>query len=76
MIAFTFRSRDMADNKAKHINDKWPGLHATVFAPTGHHGYYLVALGDGMSQEDALRVQRKARSLGLPRDTYVQNYSE
>jgi hypothetical protein len=76
VIAFTFRSREMAAKKAKQINDKWPELHAGVFAPKGQRGYFLVALGEGMSREDATRVQRKARSRGLPRDTYVQNYSE
>ena len=76
VIAFTFRSRDMAAKKAKQIDAKWPDLRAGVFAPKGRRGYYLVALGEGMSREDATRVQRKARSLGLPRDTYVQNYSE
>jgi eukaryotic-like serine/threonine-protein kinase len=76
VIAFTFRSRDMAAKKAKQIDDKWPDLRAEVFAPKGRRGYYLVALGDGMSREEATRVQRKARSRGLPRDTYVQNYSD
>jgi hypothetical protein len=76
VIAFTFRSRDMAAKRAKQIDDRWPELHAEVFAPKGRRGYYLVALGDGMNRLDATRVQRKARELGLPRDTYVQNYSE
>jgi eukaryotic-like serine/threonine-protein kinase len=76
VIAFTFRSRDMAAKKAKQIDGKWPDLRASVFAPSGRRGYYLVALGDWMSREEAERVQHKARRLGLPRDTYVQNYSE
>ena len=29
-----------------------------------------------MKREDALRVQKRARAVGLPRDTYVQNYAE
>ena len=29
----------------------------------------------GMTREDAVRLQRRARSLGLPRDTFVQNYT-
>lgn len=77
VIAFTFRSRDMAAKKAKLINEKWPDLRAEVFAPQkGQRGYYLVALGNGMSWEEATRMQRKARGRGLPRDTYVQNYSD
>jgi hypothetical protein len=76
VIAFTYRSREIAAKKAKHINDRWPDLRAMVFTPKQLRGYYLVALGHGMNREEAARVQRKARSLGLPRDTYVQNYSE
>jgi hypothetical protein len=74
VIAYTYRSRDMAAKKAKQINARWPDLHAAVFEPKG--GYYLVALGDRMSREDATRLQSKARGMGLPPDTYVQNYSE
>jgi eukaryotic-like serine/threonine-protein kinase len=74
VIAFTYRSREAADKKVKQINGKWPDLHAEVFSPKGRHGYYLVALGDSMTRDDATRLQRKARAKGLPRDTYVQNY--
>jgi hypothetical protein len=76
VIAFTFRAREMAAKKAKQLNEKWPDLGAAVFAPKGHREYYLVALGDWMTREEAERVQRKVRRMGLPRDTYVQNYTE
>ena len=76
VIAFTYHSHDMASKKAKAINARWPDLSATVFTPKGRRGYYLVALGDRMTRDDATRLQRKARSMGLPRDTFVQNYSE
>lgn len=76
VIAFTYRSRDMAAKKAKQINSRWPDLRAAVFAPKEVRGYYLVALGDAMNREEATRLQHKAHSLGLPRDTYVQNYRE
>lgn len=76
VIAFTYRSHDLAAKKAKQINDRWPGLHAVVFAPKTLRGYYLVALGDRMEREEATSLLNKARRLGLPRDAYVQNYSE
>jgi cell division protein FtsN len=75
VIAFTYRSREIAENKAKQINDRWPELHAQVFEPKSG-GYYLVALGDRMEHDAAAKLQQKARSLGLPRDIYVQNYTE
>lgn len=76
VIAFTYRSRDMAAKKVNQINNRWPDLRAAVFTPKGRRGYYLVALGNGMNRDEAVRLQRRARSQGLPRDTYVQNYSE
>jgi hypothetical protein len=76
VIAFTYRSRDIAVQKANQINEKWPDMRAVVFAPKQLRGYYLVALGDRMTREDAAQLQRKARGMGLPRDTYIQNYSE
>ncbi len=75
VIAFTYRDREMAAKKADQINQRWPELHASVFSPSGRRGYFLVALGDRMERDEAVRLQRKARSLGLPRDTYVQNYN-
>jgi hypothetical protein len=76
VIAFTYTSHDAAAKKAKRVNEKWPDLRASVFIPKERRGYYLVALGGRMTREDAVRLQRKARGSGLPRDTYVQNYSE
>jgi eukaryotic-like serine/threonine-protein kinase len=76
VIAFTYRSREIATKKANQINERWPDLRAVVFAPRELRGYYLVALGDPMTREEATRLQRKARGMGLPRDTFIQNYSE
>jgi len=76
VIAFTYNSHDMAAKKAKQINDRWPELHATVLAANDRRGYFLVALGGPMKAEEATRLQRRARGLGLPRDTYVQNMTE
>jgi eukaryotic-like serine/threonine-protein kinase len=51
-------------------------MSASVFSPKGQRGYYLVALGGRMTHDDAVRLQRSARGKGLPRDLYVQNYSD
>jgi hypothetical protein len=76
VIAFTFRTHDAAAKKAEQINRNHPGLNASVFSPKGQRGYYLVALGGRMTHDDAVRLQRNARGKGLPRDLYVQNYSD
>jgi hypothetical protein len=76
VIAFTYGSHDLAAKKAKQVNQRWPDLHASVFSPKDRRGYYLVALGGRMKREEALRLQKRAHTAGLPRDTYVQNYAE
>jgi cell division septation protein DedD len=76
VIAFTYRSRAGAVKKAEQVNRRHPDLEARVFSTKEKKGYYLVSLGGRMTREDALRRQRKARSEGLARDVYVQNYLE
>jgi hypothetical protein len=76
VIAFTYRSRDDAARKVQQLNQHYPGLNATVFSPKDRGGYHLVSLGGRMTHEAAVHVQHSARGKGLPRDLYVQNYSE
>jgi hypothetical protein len=76
VIAFTYRTRVAAEKKVQQLNQYHPGLNATVFSPKDRGGYYLVSLGGRMTHEAALRVQRSARGKGLPRDLFVQNYSQ
>ena len=77
VIAYTYSSRSLAEKKAQWVNQKWRGFDAGVFAVKGGRGGYLVALGGGrMTHDEALRLQKKAQASGLPRDTYIQNYSE
>ena len=74
VIAFTFRREADAEKRARSINEKYSNLHAQVFTPSGGPPY-LVALGGRMSREEAEVMRRKARAEGLPRDTYVRNYT-
>jgi len=76
VIAFTYNSHGDAAKKVKQVNERWPNLHAAVFSPRERHGYYLVSLGGRMTREDAQKLRSKARGVGLPRDTYIQNYAE
>ena len=75
VIAFTYRTRAAAAKKVEQLNEYHPGIDAAVFSPKDK-SYYLVSLGGRMTHEDAVRLQRSARGKGLPRDLYVQNYSE
>jgi hypothetical protein len=76
VIALTYRNRDAAAKKVQQLNQQHPGVNASVFSPRDRKGYYLVSIGGRMTHEEAVRLQRSARGKGLPRDLYVQNYTE
>jgi serine/threonine protein kinase len=75
VVAFTFAQPLDAEHKVDQISAKHPELNPEVFSPTGAGSPYLVVLGGLMSREEATRLRRRARLAGMPRDSYVQNYS-
>jgi hypothetical protein len=77
VVAFTYSRYRDAQTKAERINQKLPGLHAAVFTPRGkERPPYFVALGGRMTRAEAVNLQRVAMAKGMPRDTFVRNYSE
>jgi hypothetical protein len=77
VIAYTYNSRRDAEKRIAQIARTVPGLEPAVFTPRGEgRSPYLVALGGRMSRAEAVRLQRRARAKGMPRDTFVRNYSE
>jgi eukaryotic-like serine/threonine-protein kinase len=74
VIAFTYNRRTDAEKMASSLARIHPDLQSAVFAPSGH-APYLVSIGGLMDREAAYALARRSRSLGLPHDTYAQNYS-
>lgn len=74
VVAFTYNHAEQAQKKVETIEQKHADLHPEVFTPTGH-APYLVTVGGVMSREQAFAFAQQVRMLGLPRDTYAQNYS-
>ena len=74
VVAFTYNYADQAQKKVATIAQKHADLHPEVFTPTGR-APYLVTVGGVMSREQAFALAQQVRGLGLPRDTYAQNYS-
>jgi hypothetical protein len=74
VVAFTYKHQQQAQKKADAVAQKHPGWRPEVFTPNGH-APYLVTVGGAMSKQEAFTLAKKSRSLGLPRDTYAQNYS-
>lgn len=73
VVAYTYNHQSQAQDKVAQILSKHATLNPEVFAPKGH-APYLVTVGGPMSHDEAMAFRRKARSEGLPRDTYAQNF--
>jgi eukaryotic-like serine/threonine-protein kinase len=74
VITFTYNRRTDAEKKASSLARSHPDLQPAVFSAHGR-APYLVSIGGAMDRDAAYALARRARSLGLPRDTYAQNYS-
>jgi len=74
VVAYTYNHEDQAQHKSVTVAKRYPELHPEVFTPTGQ-APYLVTIGGAMSRDEAFALATKARSEGLPGDTYAQNYS-
>jgi hypothetical protein len=73
VVAYTYNHEAQAEHKAQTIAQRYPQLSPGVFAPHGR-APYLVTLGGVMSRGDAIAFRERAVRMGLPRDTYAQNY--
>ncbi len=74
VVAFTFNHKDEAQKKVVSLEHRFPSLSPAAFSPTGR-APWLVTIGGALERDAAYGLARKARSMGLPRDTYAQNYN-
>ena len=73
VVAFTYNRQDQAQKKALSLAHQHPSLSPAIFSPTGK-APWLVTVGGVLQRDAAYALARKASSLGLPRDTYAQDY--
>ena len=73
VILYTYAREQDAQQKAKALNDKHPGLDATVFSPS-RGKLYLVVAGGPMTRAEAAKSRQRVMRMGMPRDSYIQNY--
>jgi len=72
-VLYTYNRQSLADEKAKALNEQYADLHADVFSPSGR-APYLVCAGGRMSREDAVQMRKRVIGLGMPHDSYIQNF--
>jgi hypothetical protein len=71
VVAATYNREKDAAHRAKGLAAKWRKGEVQVLRSKGH---YVVVLGSGLTQADARRVLRDARSAGMPSSTYVTKW--
>jgi hypothetical protein len=76
VIVFTFAHESDAEKKAHSVNERHPNLDAKVFSPAGRGTAYLVTVGGKMTREQAAQLRNRVIEMGLPRDSYIQNYKQ
>ena len=76
VVLYTYRKQQDAERKAHEVASRRPDLQPEVFTPAGAGGPFLVVAGGRMSREAAGRLRQRALREGMPRDSYIQNYSK
>jgi cytoskeletal protein RodZ len=76
VVLYTYRRQQDAETKAHDIAARRPDLQAEVFSPEGAEGPFLVVAGGRLSRDAATRMRSRAVHEGMPRDSYIQNYSK
>jgi hypothetical protein len=67
VVANTYGHRRDAERRARAIERRWPQFHAQVFPPSGNARTYMVMLGDHLTKDEALRLEKDARAAGIGR---------
>ena len=73
MIVYTYDRQADAQHKADSLAQKYPQLQPGIFSLHGRSPW-MVTLGGVMSKDQASAFRKQAVHLGLPRDTYAQNF--
>ena len=76
VIAYTYKNEKPAQEMVDKLKAQHPNLDVAVFSLATGKSPYLISLGGPMTHEEALKMLDKARSMGLPADTFVRNFSE
>ncbi|MCC6395048.1 MAG: hypothetical protein IT167_30940, partial [Bryobacterales bacterium] len=67
VVANTYGHRKDAERRARAIERRWPQFHARIFPPAGNARTFMVMLGDHLTKQEALRLEKDARAAGIGR---------
>ena len=70
VVAATLPSTEAAQKRAQALRGTWSECACTVF-PNGESEHYFVVVGTNLDRAAADRLRDRAKTAGLPEDTYV-----
>jgi len=72
VILAAYNSRDAAEKRVQSIAKRWPNFHVTLSEAKSEKVHYIVTLGQGLSQDEAEALRKRAVASGMPRDAYIK----
>jgi hypothetical protein len=75
VVVASYADRGAAEHRAQKLAKRWRNFKPEVVAEPGARTLYLVLIGQGLTQDRATEIRRRAVSSGMPRDTYVRRSS-
>jgi serine/threonine protein kinase len=75
VVAATYGSRGPAEKRMREMTRRWPKFEVSVVEQDqAGKTYYLVTLGQNLSENRADSLRKSAVASGLPRDTYIKKF--
>jgi eukaryotic-like serine/threonine-protein kinase len=72
VIVAAYNFREPAEKRVKSLAEKFPKFNLSIYEQHADKIYYLVVIGQNISEDRADALRKRAISAGLPRDTYIK----
>ena len=74
VVVASYADRGAAEKRARQMGQRWRKFQPSVIDDPSPKALHLVTLGQGLGQEQAAALRKRAVQAGLPRDTYITKY--
>jgi len=72
VIAAAYVSREPAEKRSRELAKRWASFKWSVLPQQAGKMYYLVVIGQNLSEDEAEKLRSRAVASGLPGDTYIK----
>ncbi len=72
VIAAAYVSREPAEKRSRELAKRWANFKWSVLPQLAGKTYYLVVIGQNLSEDEAEKLRSRAVASGLPGDTYIK----